>query len=208
MAERKLTEREENRSAYVEELADNLQKDGWSRRELTFSIAKANWLGMLTMLPVCAAFAAWFILRHGVQMLAEISIIELIFVVVLNFGLIFVHEGLHGVTWAAFAPKHFQQIEFGFIKEMATPYCWCGSPLSRGKYLLGGLMPGLVLGAIPCALSCILCWPAWLWLGELMLLGAAGDWLVALTLMAQRKHGKQLCCLDHPTECGLILFER
>ena len=208
MAERKLTEREKARTAYVEDLSARLREEGWRSRDLTVSIEKANRLGCLSMLPVCAAFAAWFILRNGFDMLREISTVELILVVLLSVALIFVHEGLHGVTWAAFAPEHFRQIEFGFIKEQLTPYCWSGAPLTRGKYLAGSLMPMLVLGVIPCALSCVLCWPAWLWLGEIMLLGACGDWLISLKLLGCRRGGRELCCLDHPTECGLIVFER
>lgn len=185
-----------------------MEAQGWTRTEKTVSIAAANTWGLLVTLPVVIAFGVWFVLRHGTTVLGELSVIEIILIVVMYLGLIFVHEGLHGVTWACFAPEHFKQIEFGFIKQQLTPYCWCGAPLTKGRYLLGSMMPGLVLGVLPCTAACLLGWPAWLWLGELMLLGAAGDLLISLKLLGCGGRGKELCCLDHPTECGLILFEK
>ena len=142
-----------------------MEAQGWSRSLLTVSTARANGLGLLAVLPAAAAFAAWFILRNGVTMLTEVSVIEIILIAVLFAGLIFVHEGLRGVTWAIFAPKHFKEVEFGFSRQQLMPYCWCGAPLTGRQYLLGSLMPLAVLGVIPCMAACLVCWPAWLWLG-------------------------------------------
>ena len=57
-----------------------------------------------------------------------------------------IHEGIHGLTWGLLSPDGFSTIEFGLIKEYMTPYCYCGTPLTRGQYILGSMMPTLVLG--------------------------------------------------------------
>ena len=49
--------------------------------------------------------------------------------------LIFVHELIHGITWAVFAKKGRKAISFGFIPQYLTPYCTCNEPLKKGEYI-------------------------------------------------------------------------
>ena len=77
-------------------------------------------------------------------------------------------------------------------------------PLTFGKYLLGGLMPFLVLGLglflvalfaknemlLLCSLYNILC--------------AGGDTTIACILLKHR----HAVIIDHPTECGFWAFEK
>ena len=62
---------------------------------------------------------------------------------------IVVHELIHGLTWATFAPRGLRSIKFGIMKKYLNPYCHCSDPLPRNGYVLGCLMPGIATGLIP-----------------------------------------------------------
>jgi len=205
-ANRPLTDREKVRTEYVEDLSAEMEEKGYTRRVLTVSIAKANAVGALVALVPAVAFTVWFILRNGTTAFLDLQMVEMLLIGILMFAMIIVHEGIHGLTWAIFSPMHMKQIEFGYIKEMLTPYCYCGAPLKRPAYLTGSLMPCILLGFVPCTVACLCSWTAWLLLGFVMILGAAGDLLISLKLVMVKRGKKELLCLDHPSECGLILF--
>ena len=123
-------------------------------------------------------------------------------------ALIFVHEGLHGVTWALFAENGFKDIEFGFMKELLTPYCTCAAPLKKGQYILGALMPLIALGLIPTAIGILAGSLLWLFIGLVMILSAGGDILIVLKLLRWRSEAAETRYVDHPTLAGLVAFER
>ena len=47
-------------------------------------------------------------------------------------------------------------MKFGVIWKMLTPYCHCKEPLKVGQYILGGVMPAVILGIIPCIIAIII----------------------------------------------------
>ena len=134
---------------------------------------------------------------------AQMPLFALCFIV-----LIFAHEGLHGLTWGIFAPEHLKSIEFGFIKEYLTPYCTCKETLRRGEYILGLLMPMLLLGILPSLIGVLTGSFFLLGLGLMMILGAGGDFTIFLKILFHRSIGRETLFLDHPTKVGLIVFER
>jgi hypothetical protein len=123
-------------------------------------------------------------------------------------ALVFVHEGLHGVTWALFAENGFKDIEFGLMKELLTPYCTCAAPLKKGQYILGALMPLIVLGLIPTAAGILSGSLFWTIIGLMMVLSAGGDMLIVLKLLLWKSGAAEQRFVDHPTLAGLAAFER
>lgn len=95
--------------------------------------------------------------------------------------------------------KHTYWYDVGIL----TPYCHCKEPLSPGKYLLGCLIPGLILGVGVYVTAFITGSAFLLWISLLNIISAGGDLLIA---WYGRKY-KTGYMLDHPTECGFIIFE-
>ena len=119
-----------------------------------------------------------------------------------------IHECLHGLTWALFAPRHFASISFGVIWKALTPYCTCSAPLRRWQYALGTAMPTLVLGPGLILAAAALHQNGLFLLAEIMILGGGGDFLILLQLLRYRPASPDVLCLDHPCECGFVAFEK
>lgn len=117
---------------------------------------------------------------------------------------IVVHEGIHGLTWGYYAKSKWKSISFGVIWKMLTPYCHCNEPLLLKNYIVGALMPLMILGILPSLLSLCLGSAFWLAFGVIGIASASGDILVAWKL---RKEPRNCQVLDHPSEAGCIIYD-
>jgi len=88
---------------------------------------------------------------------------------------------------------------------MLTPYAHCKEPLPVRAYILGVIMPFIILGFLPGIYA--------IFTGNLQLLifsflfsgGAAGDFMI-LNLIY--KENKDNLVLDHPTEGGCFILKK
>ncbi|MDD6212168.1 MAG: metalloprotease family protein [Clostridiales bacterium] len=204
---RKLTKKEKKRSAKVQALVNQKASEGYESRELTISIAYANLCALVLCGPICVVFIILFFLGHH-DFLSFFSWFNYFVCMAALLVSIVLHEGIHGLIWGYLAKNHFQSIEFGLIKEYLTPYCTCLEPLSKIQYIMGAIMPGLVLGILPMVFSLFTGSAAVLFYGILMTIAAGGDFTIILKLIRYREEGRAVLYLDHPTECGLIILER
>lgn len=204
---RTLTPQEAKRSAYVQELSDRLTTEGYSRTELTVSIVRANVMAFVIGIPVCVIFAVLF-LAHNLKQRLTFDLVDYYIILIAILVSIVVHELIHGLFWGLCCEKRFKSIEFGFIAKYLTPYCSCLEPLSKFNYFLGSFAPGFLLGILPMFISIFTASIPLLLYGAVMTLAAGGDFTIILKLLFYRASGRDIIYLDHPTQCGLIVFER
>lgn len=204
---RKLTEAEFRRKEQFEAQREKLLREGYREKNLTIGVVYANVMAFILGLPPAVILGALFFWRNqsgAGTVTAETALLLLILLLVLAV----VHELIHGVTWAIFAEGHVKAIEFGFIARYLTPYCCCKSPLGKYVYALGAFMPTLLLGILPAVIAI---WNgSWLLLlvGILMIFCGGGDLTIILKMFTYRSDSREQLYLDHPYECGLVLFER
>lgn len=214
--ERQLTEAEIRRSENFKVKEADLLEKGYVRNDLTISIEKANTVGALLTLPFVAVMILGYALyNHGefgiMKALHDnlvLYFIGLASIIVSFFVCAVIHEGIHGLIWGAGAENGYKDIEFGFIKEKITPYCTCLSPLKKPLYIFGSLMPMTILGIVIGVVSIFLGNVVMLIIGCMQTLGGAGDILVTFMLLRYKTKGKDTILMDHPTECGLVVFEK
>lgn len=207
--ERELTEAELRRKAEFEEVKQKLEQEGYREKDLTISVVRANVMAMVLCLPlVVAAVAVFFLCNSSGEFWNWGSVSDLLLLLAAFFVLIVAHEGIHGITWAVFAPNHWKSIEFGLMVKYLTPYCCCKEPMKKGTYILGALMPTIVLGVIPIIISWCSGSGWWLYLGCLMVIGGGGDMEIVRQLLSYHSDKQEKICLDHPYECGVVVFER
>ena len=204
--ERKLTEAEQRRLDHFNEVGDELVAQGYRRTDLRINMVTANVVsivGAVVLLALC--IVAFSFIHPEVDLASGYSLIVLLAAFVV---LIVVHELIHGLTWSRFTPNGFKDVEFGVMWSALAPYCACNAPLKKGPYILGALMPLVILGIIPLVVAfCIGSVPL-LYIGALMVVGATGDILIVLKLLGHKSTATDVLLYDHPTEGGSVIFER
>ena len=195
--------------AAFEATCEQYLQQGYKKTDLTIGIVRANLVTLLIAIPVVVLGVLLFMWKNSTAAHfpdPQRAILLLVLIVVL----IVVHELIHGITWSMFTERHFKDIEFGFMKEYFTPYCTCLVPLSKKHYILGALMPGILLGLVPTALGILLGSPLLFWTGIVMLLSAGGDIMIVMKLLAFKKQNEstEVLIYDHPTQAGSVIFEK
>lgn len=177
------------------------------RRKVTIDLVKANIFSIVLMVGTAIAllvpyYLIWHpttsLLGHGATPLEWLAILA-----VMLAGII-AHELIHGLTWSCYAPSGWQSIRFGVIWKMLTPYCHCNEPLPKRAYMLGAMMPCLVLGLAPALTALAIgCLPLLLW-GIFFIAAASGD--IWMTWLLTKERPDSLI-LDHPSEAGFYVIE-
>jgi hypothetical protein len=189
---------------------ENYQKD-----KLTIDIAKANVYSLLVFIPVGLFFILpFYLLWHETVNWSTLKAYfqasknwiywagPLIVLLVLVLGIV-AHELLHGLTWSFYAKNGFSSVKFGILWKMFTPYCHCKEPLTVLHYIIGAVVPAVVLGIFPCILSVVTGSLTLLIFGAFFTVASAGDFMVIDLL---RKEKMNDLVLDHPFEAGCYIF--
>ncbi len=204
---RQLSEAEERRLKEFTKKCENWEKEGYRRTDLTISIVFANIFSILLFVPFGSVFGGLFVLVNR-NRFREFSGWNVILFWIAYLTAIVLHEAIHGLTWAVFMPNGLKDIEFGIMMQYLTPYATCKQPLKKGPYILGALMPLLLLGIIPSVLAVFLNSLTMLFFGIIMSVSAAGDILIVWEVLKYKPQGEQVFYMDHPTQGGGVIFEK
>lgn len=179
---------------------------------MTIDIVRANVFGLLLLVPILIVFGfPYYLLWHSSLDMNGIMDSLLLgntvsggfyIFCVLILGII-AHELIHGITWAYFAGNGFRSIKIGVLWKFLTPYCHCKEPLKVKQYIIGAIMPAVILGFIPVLVAIITGHFGLLVFGMMFTLAAAGDFLIINLI---RKEKMNDLVLDHPSEAGCYIF--
>ena len=119
-------------------------------KELTLDLRKAQIIGGLLGLTLVFVLLLPYYLIFGAEEVMKIrDFFRLsVFIPSIVIG-IFVHEFIHGLTWALAAKIGFANIKFGFQLKTLTPYAHCKLPMKTNAYRIGAAMPLLIVGILP-----------------------------------------------------------
>lgn len=204
--ERKLSEKERARLVRMREVTKVREDKGYQRKDQIMSVSFANVIAIVLSIPFFIIFGVWFVSRNGWS--NWLSGVESCVLLVAMLGLIVVHELIHGLVCGSFAKSKFKSIDFGIQKETLTPYCTCSEPLSKSQYIIGSIMPCIILGIIPSIAGVLADSLLLLLIGLIMIAGAGGDLTITLKMLTYHSDKKEIIIMDHPTECGFIVFEK
>jgi len=200
-----LTEKEKMRLEKFEKISDDMQMKEFKRQDLTIDLKKANVLSLVLFIFLFVAGKALYYLVNQKLVFSDINPLSFLIIFIV---LIVVHEMIHGACWVAFTHGSFKNVEFGILKPTFTPYCTCLVPLKKGQYIVGAMMPGLLLGVIPFIISIIVANPSMLIIAETMIAAAAGDMMILLKIIGYKSSASEVMYMDHPTEAGGVIFEK
>ena len=209
--ERKLSKAELLRKEAFDAENERRIAEGYERHDLTVSVAKANWLGLVMSMPFVLVLMGLFAMLTPMDYegwdMAEASFFPLV-VVAIVLLLTVLHELIHGAVFGWFAPHRYKAIQFGVIWSMLTPYCACIEPLTRRQYSWGAAMPTIIVGFLPAFIAIAMNDWGWFVIALLMVIGGGGDMLIIWKLMTFRVSGKEALFCDHPTLPGLVAYVR
>lgn len=202
---RKLTPAEEKRGAAFDKTCEELERQGYVKREMTVGALAANLFGLLSSLPFVGI--GYWIYRMFCPPLDFLHL-ELLWFLIFTLILVVVHELIHGLMFGMFADGHFRSVRFGIIWSGLMPYCTCSEPLKRWQYVLACLTPTLVLGFGLMGAAAILHSSMLFLIGGVMTVGGGGDLFMILKILFYPAGGKEALFHDHPWKCGFVAFER
>lgn len=204
---RKLSESEQKRKKLYEEKKKELLAQGYEEKDLTIGVVYANIMAFVLGLPIIILLLILFIYKNQ-SGIYTFSIYGPVVFLIIFAVLVVVHELIHGLFWAIYAKNHLKSIEFGFMISSLTPYCCCKDMLTKPQYIVGGIMPTVLLGIVPAVISIFTGSLFWFIMGELMILAGGGDLTILLKLLRYKSKKEEILYMNHPYECGLVVFER
>ena len=175
------------------------EMEGYATELRTIGMLKANVvalvvLGLFCLLGVAGMYAVWGGISFGRPWSSMLFCIGI-------FAGVAVHELIHGFTWMWATRSGFSHLRFGLLQ--GGVYCHIDVPMSKRKYVVGALMPLLLLGVVPFLLS-FATHSLWLMLFGAIFIGCAmGDVLI---VWAIRKEPPDTLVYDHPSEPGCIVY--
>ena len=189
----------------------------YKKELLMIDLHKANRYAFLILLAAIVLFGVpYYCLWTGQFTAAHIKstyryltdrynlLLAVIPLLVLGIGII-LHELIHGLTWSLFTRNGHRSVKYGVLWKFATPYCHCKEPLEVRHYVLGALMPALMLGILPSVAGIITGNFYVLVLSIFFTMAAAGDFMIVHLLRHENKSDR---VLDHPSEAGCYIYRK
>jgi hypothetical protein len=185
------------------------------RSEVTMTAAEANYRALIFVIPIILLFG----IPYYVIWMRNLTLENLIIFFshnrsLLNMSLllaipvfatgILLHELIHGLVFLIFCKKGIHSIEFGVMWKYLAPYCHCKEPIRARPYIMGALMPALVLGFLPALAGIITGSFLLLLFGIIFSVASGGDFLIVWLLRFQPKN---ILVLDHESKIGCYLLE-
>ena len=173
--------------------------EGYNTELRTIGMLKANIVAIVVMallgvLGLMAMYAIWGDFSLGNPWNG------MLFIIGFWVG-VAVHELIHGFTWMWVTHSSFSHLRFGLLR--GGVYCHIDVPMSKRKYVVGALMPLLLLGIVPFLLSFVI-HSLWLMLFGVLFIGCAmGDVLI---VWAIRHDSADTLVYDHPSEAGCVVY--
>ncbi len=180
-------------------------------RKVAIDLGKANVFSVALMVIAAVVLLVPFFMIWGSDGLSEIMddsgndflIHWGIFMIAMMAGIV-IHELIHGITWAHYAKMGWKSISFGVLWKMLTPYCHCNEPLHRQAYIMGAVMPCLVLGVLPAIVAlCTGSLSVMIW-AIIFIAAASGDLWMTWLILKENPNG---LFLDHPSEAGFFVLD-
>ena len=208
---RTLSKAEQKRKEQFDIKVEELAKEGYEKSDLTIGVVKANILAVIIAIPVIILMVVIYLAVNPPQSMlgGRLNLAFAPLIIFPSFILLTVlHELIHGATWAIFAKEHFKSISFGVIWAMLTPYCTCNELLKKWQYIIGAIMPTIFVGFLPAVFAILYNNPTLLFISMIMVAGGGGDAIIATKLLMYRPKSIECMYMDHPYECGVVVFEK
>ena len=185
---------------------ENIKKDfnsqGYKEKDVTIKSGKAMIMGVLYSLPfviVLGLIYRFFLIDRAYLSEATGITFYIMFILIIAISVI-VHELLHGIGWAISSKKGWKVVRFNISAMM--PSCACKTPLTKRQYLIGVLLPFIVLGIGSIIFLFVYPGTVSVLTMAVNFIAAGGDLIIAFKVLKE----KNALITDHPTKAGYVAF--
>lgn len=191
-------------------VSKELFEKGYEEIKVGMGVLKANIMAALIFVPIMYLIFKAYVKLYSIDDFIDfvMDIKKFMFIIITSIVFIVIHELLHGLTWSLFTENGFKDVAFGFIWKYLTPYCSCKVPMKKRQYVLGLLMPLILLGIVPTILGFAMGSVFLTILGAFYIFAAGGDIIMAYLILSRNVKGKDVLLYDNPTEMGVSFFEK
>lgn len=176
--------------------------EGYEPQKKTISMLTANLLAVALFVVVGALSGIAFYALYGAGELDSWKTIFPWLLLLMLVGIV-VHELVHGITWLLLTHRGFSHLSFGLLP--GGVYCHIDVPMPKKQYVIGALMPLLLVGIVPMLVAFCIGSLLWLLLGIVFIVSAAGDMMI---VWAIRKEPADVLVYDHPSEAGCYVYHK
>jgi hypothetical protein len=169
---------------------------------ISASVEDAARFSLKLALPVLFLFIVPYLALWRSNPFGDLNLNTSVRLLILILPGILLHELLHGIVFALFAPSGIKAIRFGILWNYLTPYCHCSDAVRVWQYKLAAITPLILLGILP-AIAGIIRGSAFLLFYGIFFTWAAGGDVLSVWLL--RKFDSSLLVRDHPDELGFIV---
>ena len=176
-------------------------------KEFVLNINKVN----LYSLPCIIIGTPLFIIVYkyfhgtGLREILDSNPYLLMVLVLVIFGMVILHELIHGVFFSLYAKRGTKSIKFGIMWSKFAPYCHCEDAITAKQYRIVLLMPTLLLGILPTLTGIVIGNFIIFFSGVMLIWGGIGD-IIAYRLT--RKVPDSALLVDHPKEVGFYYNDK
>lgn len=191
-------------------MLSHLEKDIYEKELKIISIDKASRLAIILFGVLVIVLGLPFVILHRELFSVYFSNFKasgflndcLWFILFFIIGIV-LHELIHGLTWLPFINGRIRSIRFGIMWKHFTPYCHCKVPLKVKYYLIGAVMPAIILGVIPTIVAFLTGSIMLFCLGINFIVAASGDFLITYILINEKGNSY---ILDHASLPGCTVY--
>jgi len=175
--------------------------EGYQPEMKTVSILKANLIS-IPFLIVVGGLSVWIYYKvwHSFEWNGMSNALWMCGAIVVG---IVVHELIHGFTWMVVTRQSFKHLSFGTMA--GAVYCHIDVPMKKRPYIIGAVMPLLLLGVIPTVIAIVLGSTFWLVFGIIFIVSAIGDIMIMWKI---RREPSDALIYDHPTDAGCVVYRK
>ncbi len=205
---RALLDQEENWQKEFEPVSKKLEKAGYTRSDIsTGAPEKSLMKTIIPSLPVVAILLIAYYLVGGGPLFGDSSSEGIVVFILLIFGYV-IHDMMHAFLWGLFAEHHYGSAKFGISRKKLMSFSYFSGPMKKGQYVLGAILPFLVLGVAVSVFGILYQSTLIFWTGALLTMAGGEDLLVVCKLLMYKSTKSEVLVYDLPTECGVAVFEK
>ncbi|MCL2364289.1 MAG: DUF3267 domain-containing protein [Defluviitaleaceae bacterium] len=171
--------------------------DDYTKEKLSFNPVREQLFGFFILFMAGLIFGVPFFIKWAASfygffdnaeprfIIRFVVINGILGIVIFIIGII-IHELLHGVFYAMFVKDGLKSIKFGIVLKEGYVYCESKEVMRSNQFIIGLMMPMIILGIIPAIISIFNGSMSLLLFGIVFTMAGAGDTLILTRIIKDR----------------------